>query len=252
LPLITFGQGLSLIDSAQLGGIESVSIDRQGSFYIATTKGSLKKYSKDNKLVAEFSPQKKGAITLIEAWNPLRPFVFYESFQEYLFLDRFLTNSNRFDVKSITDYAGLVTVSADNNLWVVDLADFGLKKYNISFGQFTIETSFDLLLNPDNYNITHIREYQSRVFVSDEQSGILVFDNLGNYLNSIEVKGVKYFGLAENEIYFLQKSQVVFYDIYSRKKRAITLPVPAEYALIDGDLLRTFLKNEIRVYKITK
>lgn len=206
------------VDSISISEPQSVSIDQQNNIYFADKKGAIKKYNLQNKLVAEFSPQKSGQATLIEAWNPLRIFVFYENFQEYQFLDRFMTTSNRFEVRNITSFAKLMTPSADNNLWLIDQADFSLKKYNISFGQFTIKTSFDLLLQRNNYDITFMREYQNRVFVADKQAGILVFDNLGNYLLTLPYKGVEYFNFYSNEIYFIHESKVVFIDIYSQKQ----------------------------------
>lgn len=227
----------------------TVSIDRLGNFYVATNKGALKKYNADLKFQLEYAPQKNGKITLAEAWNPLRVLVFYENFQEYLFLDRFLTTSNRFDLRPLTDYAGMVTPSFDNNIWLVDLADFGLKKYNIQFRQFTIQTPFDLLLDPGNYEISHIREYQNLVFVGDKKSGILIFDNLGNYLRTINYKGVSYFNFLENEIYFIDQKSLVFYNIYNQKKRIVDLPREGLYALTNGEKIYLFTENEVRQYR---
>lgn len=240
-----------LSDSLAIDRPTTISIDRLGNFYIATNKGALKKYSADLKFQLEYAPQKNGKISLAEAWNPLRVLVFYENFQEYLFLDRFLTTSNRFDLRPLTDYAAMVTPSVDNNIWLVDLTDFGLKKYNIQFRQFTIQTPFDLLLDPGNYEISHIREYQNLVFVSDKKSGILVFDNLGNYLRTIKHKGVNYFNFLANEIYFLEQNMLVYYDIYNQNKRLVSLPESGDFVLSNDSKIYLFKEDEVRLYKLS-
>ncbi|MTI22403.1 hypothetical protein E1176_15330 [Fulvivirga sp. RKSG066] len=235
-------------DSFLTKGVETASVDQSGNIYLANSNGSLKKYTSAGEFLVEFSPQKKGNITLVEAFNQLKIFIFYEYFQEYLYLDRFLTNSNRFDAREITDFAGLITSSMDDNLWVVDLVDFGLKKFNITYGQFTIQTSFDLILDPDNYDITYLREYQGKVFMSDSQSGIMIFDNLGNYLQRLDYKNVNYFNFIGNELYFLQNNEIILYDLYNKIEKRIPLNKTPFLTLISGNQLWTIDKKYVRLY----
>jgi len=190
--------------------------------YYADKKGNLFKYSPDLDLINEFSAQQTGIIDLIDAWNPLRILLFYQSKQEYTLLNRFLVEtSSRYSLQEITDYAALVSSSLDNNIWLADLADFGLKKYNTQFNQMVLSTPFDLLLKTQDYNLTHLRAYKNRLFISDLESGILVFDNLGNYLKTIPDMNINYFNFLNEEIYFLQKAQLKFIDIFSGKQRNI-------------------------------
>ncbi|MDX1629135.1 MAG: hypothetical protein R3345_10585 [Fulvivirga sp.] len=242
-------QQLKLVDSLEVEAIETVSADRLNNFYIATKKGILKQYSQDNELKIEFAPQKAGNITLVEAWNPLRIFIFYENFQEYVLLDRFLIPSSRYDMQAITAYAGLATISADNNLWLVDLADFGLKKYNNSFGQTIINTSFDLLLDPDDYEISFIREYQNLVFIADKKSGILVFDNMGNFLRKIGYTDVDYFNFLDREIYFVENNKLIFVNIYNNEIRTMQLPFAPQFALVTSNYVRLFDDKMVKIYK---
>ncbi|MTI41851.1 hypothetical protein E1140_20280, partial [Fulvivirga lutimaris] len=131
-------------DSIKVSNIDKVSIDRQGSVYLGDESGNVDKYNAQLELTDRFSPVQKGEIGVLEAWNPLKIFVFYQQLQQYAFLDRFLVTANRYDIKDISSYAGLATVSLDNNLWLIDLARFGLIKYNINYAQIEIERPFDL------------------------------------------------------------------------------------------------------------
>lgn len=212
-----------LIDSVSVSNIDKVSVDRQGSIYLGDENGNINKYNSKLKLTDRFSPVQKGSIGILEAWNPLRVFVFYQQLQQYAFLDRFLVTANRFDLKDISSYAGLATVSLDNNLWLIDLAKFELIKYNISYGQIEIERPFDLILNPEDYEITHIREYQNLLFVSDKKSGILIFDNLGNYLRTIKKTGITYFNFLGDKIYFQVGDSLIVNGIYDKSLKEIKL-----------------------------
>ena len=62
------------------------STDRQGNLYVASRNGDVDRFDKDGKLAFHFSPDKKGEVTFIEAWQGLRTFIFYRDFQQYLFL----------------------------------------------------------------------------------------------------------------------------------------------------------------------
>ena len=210
-----------IIDSIRVNNIDKVSIDRQGSIYLGDQNGNVDKYNSKLELTDRFSPVQKGSIGILEAWNPLKVFVFYQQLQQYAFLDRFLVTANRYELKDISSYAGLATISLDNNLWIIDLAKFGLIKYNISYGQIEIERPFDLILNPESYEITHIREYQNLLFVSDKKSGILIFDNLGNYLRTIKAVGISYFNFEGDKIYFKVQNNLIIKDIYDKAVKEI-------------------------------
>ncbi|ELR73088.1 hypothetical protein C900_05723 [Fulvivirga imtechensis AK7] len=227
-----------------------VSIDRLNNIYIADKKGNLKQYT-HGQLNQVFSPQQTGEITLVEAWNPLKIFLFYADFQEYIFLDRFLTSAQRYSSRDLSSFSGLITISADNNLWVVDYVDFGLRKYNINFRQFTIETPFDLLLDPDNYEITFIREYQNLVFISDKASGILIFDNMGNYLRKIPVKGTDYFTFHKDQLYYLTNNgrELVAQHIYSSQKEVHSLPESALFAVSYDKHIAVITEDSLKIYK---
>ncbi len=252
IPLSISAQKIKLIDSLQLAEPQAVSMDRLGNFYAVTKSGLIKKFSNDNQFENDFSPQKTGVPKLIEAWNPLRLFVFYEGLQEYLFLDRFMTSANRFNVRDITDYAGLVTVSSDNNLWLIDLTEFGLKKYNINFNQVTINTPFDLLLDPEQYDISHMREYQNLLFISDRESGILIFDNLGNYLRKMPYKNVGYFNFHKSIIYFIQEGQFKLVDIYTNESNTYPAPKGCKLSLYNENVVRFFLPQQVQICEMTQ
>ncbi|TRX57717.1 hypothetical protein FNH22_15010 [Fulvivirga sp. M361] len=248
----TSAQEYQLIDSLRIGSLQKASIDKFNNIYLVSQNGGIDKYDINGTLLTHFSPNKPGDVTLIEAWNPLKVFALYGDFQECLFLDRFLVAENRFSLTPISSYIGLATISADNNLWLVDYSDFSLKKYDLPFGQVTIQRPFDLLLDPNDYDLTFMREYQNLLFLSESSSGILVFDNLGNYLNSIQEAGIDYFSFFENELYYLKGNVLYFQDIYNHAKREVEIPKSAHFAFWFDTQLVLVTDHNFLIYAINE
>lgn len=212
------------IDSIKIDNAKHLAIDRLNNIYVGDDFGNVFRFSDDLKLSNEFSPDRKGNIAVLDPWNPLKIFLNYSDLQEVIFLDRFLINANRYKLNDISSFIGLCTPSLDNNLWMVDYSSFSLKKYNLTFNQVEIEQPFDLLLDPNNYTITHIREYQNLVFISDSNSGILIFDNLGNYLYKIKGVGIEYFSFKNNKLIYCLEEKAYYVDIYSNEEVIKIIP----------------------------
>ena len=247
-----------LVATIKTQPIQKVSIDTYSNFYIADNKGNVFKFDSLGKQQLQFSPLKKGDVSLLEAWRTVNIFIFYRDLQEYILLDRFLTTSqenfsfrqfNNNDEKRI-GYARLANLASDNNLWVFDDEDFSLKKYNTSLNKVILHTPLDLILDPSFYDLTYMREYQNLLFINDKNSGILIFDNLGNYKTKLPYKNVNYFNFKGNVIYFLSENHLVVFDIYTSRQQAIPLPEEKiyNYVLLGENKSYFFSKENIDIY----
>jgi hypothetical protein len=245
----TFSQ-YTISDSIAITGIDHISVDRLGNIYLGDHFGNIDKYSPEGEKQVRFSPVQKGEIGIMESWNPLRIFVFYPELQQYVFLDRFLVNANRFLLKDISSFVGLASMSLDNNIWIIDYSDFSLKKFNISYKQIEINRPFDLLLDPENYDISHMREYQNLLFISDRKSGILVFDNMGNYLETIKETNVDYFNFSGDEIYFVSGDNLIFKNLYTGAKRTVKVFKNIDRAIVFKKSIYFLTKKHLKIGQI--
>lgn len=201
----------------------SASIDRQGYLYFASVDGVIEKYSIEGELQYHFSPQKKATPSLLEAWQGLRVFVYYQGFQEYLFLNRFLTDSERYNLDrfDISQFNGLVTLSADNNLWLINSNNLILSKIDLNSGETLLENYLTLSLDSKQIKPAFIKEYQNLLFISDENLGILVFDNLGNYVETLRSPNNGFFSFSKNQMITIRDNKIFLTDIYSKTTREI-------------------------------
>ncbi len=208
------------------------SVDRTGFFYIAFANGTIAKYDGDGIEVLNFSPRRAAKVDLIDAWNPLKIFVFYEEFQSVVILDRFLNPIGTYDLSGkVQGFIKLACPSQDNTFWLIDEAYKGLVKYDPAEQQVIYRTPFANTL-PTNIEVLYMREYQNLLFLSLSSGGILYFDNLGNYLGKIETAAaIRFFGFTNNQLYYLAAGAVQYVNLYNRNEGALQLPSRFENVL---------------------
>ncbi|MDN5205186.1 hypothetical protein QQ008_27630 [Fulvivirgaceae bacterium BMA10] len=219
-------QNLSLVESISINSPSAVSMDRNGTIYIADNRGDITKYDASGKEQLKFSPDQPGAVNNIEAWSGLKIFVFYETRQEYIWLDRFLNTSRSFllDDPDI-GRASIATASSDQNIWILDDINLDLLKYDPNFNRILLKTSLmNVLPQKDQYEITHLKEYQNSLYIGLKDIGILVFDNLGNYVKRLPILNIDHFEFLNEELYYQEGRQIKFYHLYNSKERSFNLP----------------------------
>jgi hypothetical protein len=225
----SFGQS-AVIDSVVINDeINAFSQDRSGNIFISFKEGGITKYSPALDSIISYSPTKLGDITLLEAWHGFQIFSFYEDFQEYVLLDRFLTRDTRYPLsQSSSNYVDICTISSDQNLWVFEENQLRLAKINLNIREIEVEIPLEFIINANDHNIAYLREYQNLVFLVDNISGIYVFDNLGNYLRKINGSGINYCAFYKDDIYYLADNKIYINNLYKEGHQTIDL-APGQY-----------------------
>ena len=230
----------------------AISKDRNGYIYIANDTGDIIQYDSNGNQTNTYSPDKPGEVTLIEAWSALRILIFYADFQEYLLLDRFLNASPHYQISNEgVGFSSLLTLAEDNNLWIVDNENLNLIKFDKYTNQVLINTSLNNYILIEDNTLNFIKAYQQQIFINDAASGILVFDNFGNYVKKLPITGLAYFNFLKDELYYLSNGAINFINLYSLKERTIPLDskVYDKVLLVDNN---AFLigKEAVDIYKL--
>lgn len=245
-------QPLELVKEVKTSHPVCVSADRNGRIFISDEKGNINQYDANGNFLLNYSPPKVGRISLLESWKTVQIFAFYRDLQQYTLLDRFLNplSQNRIDEDKL-GFARVATLAADDNLWVFDEVDFSLKKYGLRNQTVLINAPLNLVLDAKDYDINFMREYQNALFINDRNSGILVFDNLGNYRKKLPFEGLTYFGMLNDELYFLVNNQVHFFHLYNFTERTVPLPVERKplQVLVLEDRLVLFEESGMAIYR---
>lgn len=234
--------------------ISEVSQDRYGNIYVIMQEGLIQQFDSTGKQQLVYSPQMVADITLFEARSTVRFFAFYRDLQSFALLNRFLTpiENYKFDEEKIR-FARVANLSADNQVWLVDDIDFSIKKWDKNFNTITLRTPLDLLFAEKDYDINYLCEYQNQLFLNDKNTGILLFDNLGNFIRKIALsKGTDYFNFLEEEIYFLESNEIHLIHLYSSIERKIMLPTLTQVAkrvLLRKNKLFIFTENTFYLFQ---
>ncbi|MCU0416986.1 MAG: hypothetical protein MUE33_07350 [Cytophagaceae bacterium] len=202
--IIVSSQTIRPISSVQIPGKPvALSYDAYGFVYIADEKGNMYKLDSLGKQMVNYSPPRRGTITSIEAFRNVNIFIFYRDFQVFYYIDRFLnaTQTLQFNPDKV-GYARIATPALDQSVWLVDETDFSLKKYNTTYNSLDINTPLDLIIDPKVYDMNFMREYQNLLFINDATSGILIFDNMGNYKTKLPVVGLTYFSFVDDYLVY--------------------------------------------------
>lgn len=212
---------LDKVTELELAGVTTSSVDRLGNFYFVTPDGILRKYDPDGKPLGE-TAKSVVPLTLLEPWNPLKVFVYDRSSKKYTHFDHNLEVLEVISLEPSLSISPALFCPANetNKGWVLDEADFTLKRVNLSTKEIEFESTLpeEWVVDPQ---FVFMREYQNMVFILDKNFGICILNNLGKPIKTIEVKGLTFFNFMGEELCYRKGSDIVLFDLYTAETRKI-------------------------------
>lgn len=231
----------------------SITTDNLGNAYVIEGD-EMTKYLETGSKYRVFSNKRLGKISAVDALNPLKIVVFYRDFSKVVFLDNTITENGM--PLNLADrdleFASIICASFDNGIWVYDPVRFLLLRLNQNLQETVRITNLNQILgySPQPMFMT---EYDNRLFMSDPDRGILMFDIFGTYLSTIRLPEIGKFQVTEQQIYFPhEQSKLIAYGLKSLRLDSISLPV-ADFKDMRWWKDRAYiLKNDsLHVYRYT-
>jgi hypothetical protein len=204
---------LKHIDSIKISKDSEMSTDHLGHLYLITPTNDIIKYNRDGQLVANANFKIYGKIASIDVSNPFMIFVFYRDQNKILVLDNLLNILNTIDLETANiSQVGCMARSFDNQIWLYDLADLKLKKYQLDLTLIYSSAPFNLLPIKHSFQIKQILDISSAVQVLNDHQ-VLQFDIFGNYHNIIlEDSLLSNYQFNNNIIRFYHQGKLFFYN----------------------------------------
>jgi hypothetical protein len=182
--------------------VSSFAVDNIGELYIINTNNQLKKYDANGDSIGVFNQVTKyGKLSYVEAQNPWKTILFYQSFSTIVLLDKYLNvlgninlrNKNIFRVKAVTN-------SYDNNIWLFDEQENKLKKIddngNVLLESVDFRLLFDAPPTPEQ-----IVDRDGFVYLYEPQKGIYLFDYYGSFKSKMAFLDWNDFAVIGKNIY---------------------------------------------------
>lgn len=163
------------------------SNDSENNSYVGFQNGGLQKFSSRGSEILNYSLPNQSAITLIEAQNNRKIFLFYRDIQQVVILDRFSTIPRKYSLEDFgIDYAESATISPDGTFWFAEINPRRLKKIDPLRNSVIHEVQQDL-----GESISIMRTFGNFLVVASE-NGIHILDQFGNLNGTIKVQGTTY------------------------------------------------------------
>ncbi|MBK8292918.1 MAG: hypothetical protein IPK96_20270 [Flammeovirgaceae bacterium] len=230
--------------------ISSITLDRLGDFFIINKNGTIKKYDPTGKQMASLS---KASTTLVEPWYHPSIFTYSRQKQTYSLYGRNFENKVAYHIEpALAIEPFLVCPTHDNKLWILDKADWSLKKVipgsSEVLQEFTISSE---AINTDT-EFTYLREYLNLIFLVDKNSGILVLNHLGQEIEIIPIKNLQQFYFFGEDLYYLENNQLKFFNLRTEETYQVDLPGKVVHALMTDEYILTInSQNQLTLYSYT-
>ncbi|MBA4144426.1 MAG: hypothetical protein C0523_01585 [Cytophaga sp.] len=250
LPLLTIGQPKKIKSFKADNDVTATAVDRAGDFYLVLRTGEIQKFDKNGTKIASF----KGTpdLTTFDPTNAIRLLAFYQADKKYTWLSPSLEDPGFQEIDpSWAIDPMLICPSGDHYLWILDAADWSLKKINPQSSQ----TLADFIISKPipHPEIARMREYLNFIFLLDVERGFFIFNAMGKLIHKIEVKDISNFNFLGEELYYQKENTIHFFDLYTAEKRILQL-APKDYhwvILTDERMFTVQEENEVEILEYT-
>ena len=189
-----------------------VQVDRLEKIYVLYSDNTLDINNNLGLPTYTFANNQKGRISSVDVSNPLKVLVFFKDFGIVSVLDNTLSDvssiaMNEFGYDDVRTVAG----SNDNNIWIYDAAQYRLIKIDNEGNELLASINLtELELN--DLNPVDIVESGNKVYVVDEEIGIVVFDNFGQFIQLLPITGLREVFIDRDVILYQKGKDLVSYN----------------------------------------
>lgn len=180
----------------------------------AIRKGEIELRDAELKLLTKYSNKLIGEDILIDVSNPLKVLVYSPDQMKLIFLDSRLGElQDPINLMSKGfEQISLAATSYNNGFWLYDPINFQLIRFNQNYEEERRSLNIGQLLRKELYP-ADIIERNNKVYISDPNLGILVFDAYANYINTLPIKGIDHLVITNDKLLFQKKGMLHALDL---------------------------------------
>ena len=210
--------------------IRDIAVDKLGKIYKIYSDNTLEVQQQGALPDYQYANNQWGPISSMDVTNPMKILLFYKNSSYIVLLDNTLSDLG---FKSLTSlgYPDVTAVASsnDNHLWIYDAASYRLLKINID-GHIITSSVNMTEWNLHDMRPIHLVERDNKVYATDPNIGVLIFDNFGQYIRTIPIKALNRIYPSPPNFIYQKDRRLLVYDLTLFESRILELPdVPDGY-----------------------
>lgn len=186
---------------------DDMEVDKIGNYYLIEKSGEIRKYSADKVFLYSFRNFTNGNIASADVTNPHKILVFYKDFQFIQILDNTLSPISTINLNKSQFYSAIAS-SNDGNIWLYNSLQNRLEKISYEGSEIDELPPFGPPF-PGQISNSKMFERDNRIYIFDDQIGIMIFDNL-----DFSKRILSEFSVSKPEIL---KNTILYYDTVSKQ-----------------------------------
>ncbi len=228
------------LDSLHVGEITCATTDIYSNLYLGDSRGQLVKIEPDPLRVMRYSGKQTISFDKIDAGSYNKIAVYSKDLQQVFFFDRNLSLLSRISVEpQAAATANCVCLSSGNGLWLFDESALSIKKLSAVSGQVLMTVNCSAEFHGKDLFIRDMKEYQNRLYLLSDNHVIYIFDNMGNFIKSLENYSDSTLQFVNNYLVSNKDQEFTFINLYdsTKDKKKINDVDPVDKVLITKNFL---------------
>lgn len=229
---------------------EGASLDQLNNIYVVR-KGEILKFDAAGKEVARYSNKLIGQDVKLDVTNPLKVLLYSPEQMRLITLDSRLGEMNEQVnfFQSGYEQISLVATSHTNGMWLYDPINFKLIRLNKNMDPERSSLNLAQLFRVNLFPKDMI-EINNKVYLSDPNHGVYVFDIFGNYLRKIPIKGIEKIVISDERLFYYTNNQLTALNLLDSSEEVVTIKTKTEmYFSVNRTRIAVTDKNQIIIYQ---
>lgn len=237
------------------GEFRFFTTDKLQQVYAVTTEQTVVKFTAEGQRQFDFNNHTLGELSLVDATNPFHLLLFYPDFQWVITLDRTLNPIQQYNLFDLNlPEVEAIGMANDNFIWVYDKINFRLKKLDRD-GEAVAQSENLARVLPATFSPNFLLARENRLYLNSPELGIVVFDNFGQFLKILNVKGLDTFQIRADRLFFHKGQHLYALLLNNLGQNEMLLPASlaaARQIRLEKDVLYARLPDGIRLYRLKK
>ncbi len=196
------------------------------NIYIITNKNEVLKYDGDGYFDSRFSFKKFGKIGSVDVSNPFKIILYYTDYQCIVTIDAALNPIKTIFLNDMgIANAAAIASGDDGQIWIYDSGVNKISRFSVDATGFKLAYKSNALTqNLSSMQLGQMLIRNNNIYVNVPAKGIFVFDQLGQYLKTLDIKNASGLQIIENQLFYKQDNKLFRFNLQSLAKSAINLP----------------------------